>query len=78
MNKNIQNINTQIAEYKRNVVNHPLCNQLNSIEDVQKLMEFHVYAVWDFMSLLKGLQIELTSTTRYPSSLRDLQACVPE
>ena len=63
MNKNIQHINTQISEYKRDVINHPLYNQLNSIEDVQKLMEIHVYAVWDFMSLLKGLQIELTSTT---------------
>ena len=63
MHKNIQHINTQIAEYKKDVVNHPLYNQLNTIEDVQKLMEIHVYAVWDFMSLLKGLQIELTCTT---------------
>ena len=63
MNPNIQYINNQIAKYKKDVVNHPLYNQLNSIEDIQKLMEIHVYAVWDFMSLLKGLQIELTSTT---------------
>ena len=63
MNKNIQHINTQISEYKKSVVNHPLYSQLNTIEDVQKLMEIHVYAVWDFMSLLKGLQIELTCTT---------------
>ena len=63
MNKNIQHINNQIAEYKKDVINHPLYNQLNTIEDVQKLMEIHVYAVWDFMSLLKGLQIELTCTT---------------
>jgi len=63
MNKNIQHINTQISEYKQAVINHPLYNQLNTIEDVQKLMEIHVYAVWDFMSLLKGLQIELTCTT---------------
>ena len=62
MNKNIQHINTQISEYKKAVVNHPLYSQLNTIEDVQKLMEIHVYAVWDFMSLLKGLQIELTCT----------------
>ena len=63
MNKKIQHINTHISEYKKAVVNHPLYNQLNTIEDVQKLMEIHVYAVWDFMSLLKGLQIELTCTT---------------
>jgi len=63
MNKNIQHINTQISEYKLAIVNHPLYSQLNTIEDVQKLMEIHVYAVWDFMSLLKGLQIELTCTT---------------
>ena len=63
MNNNIQHINTQISEYKKAVVNHPLYSQLNTIEDVQKLMEIHVYAVWDFMSLLKGLQIDLTCTT---------------
>tara|TARA_B110000908_G_scaffold96313_1_gene113879 strand:+ start:1118 stop:1858 length:741 start_codon:yes stop_codon:yes gene_type:complete len=63
MNNNIQHINTQISEHKKAVINHPLYNQLNTIEDIQKLMEIHVYAVWDFMSLLKGLQIELTCTT---------------
>ena len=63
MNNNIKHINNQISEYKKAVINHPLYNQLNTIEDVQKLMEIHVYAVWDFMSLLKGLQIELTCTT---------------
>ena len=63
MNKNIQHINTQIYEYKKAVINHPLYSQLNTIEDIQGLMEIHVYAVWDFMSLLKGLQIELTCTS---------------
>ena len=63
MNKNIQKINSQISDYKLAIVNHPLYNKLNTIEDVQKLMEYHVYAVWDFMSLLKALQIELTCIT---------------
>ena len=63
MNKNIQKINSQISDYKLAIVNHPLYNQLKTVEDVQKLMEYHVYAVWDFMSLLKALQIELTCTT---------------
>ncbi|MAX68525.1 MAG: heme oxygenase [Flavobacteriales bacterium] len=62
MNPKILEVNKNIQSYKEEIVNHPLYNQLNTIEDVQKLMEIHVYAVWDFMSLLKGLQIELTCT----------------
>ena len=62
MNPKINQINSQIYKYKQDVVNHPLYTRLNTIEDVRKLMETHVFAVWDFMSLLKGLQIELTST----------------
>ena len=62
MNKNIQKINSQISDQKLAIVNHPLYTKLKTIEDVQKLMEYHVYAVWDFMSLLKALQIQLTCT----------------
>ena len=62
MNPKIIEINKNIQSYKEEIVSHPLYRQLNTIDDIQKLMEIHVYAVWDFMSLLKGLQIELTCT----------------
>ena len=62
MNPKILEVNKNIQSYKEEIVNHPLYSQLNTIDDIQKLMEIHVYAVWDFMSLLKGLQIELTCT----------------
>ena len=60
MNPKILEVNKNIQSYKEEIVSHPLYSQLNTIDDIQKLMEIHVYAVWDFMSLLKGLQIELT------------------
>ena len=62
MNPKILEVNKNIQSYKEEIVSHPLYRQLNTIDDIQKLMEIHVYAVWDFMSLLKGLQIELTCT----------------
>ena len=63
MNPNIIEINKQLTKYRLDIVNHPLYNSLKEIKDIAVLMEFHVYAVWDFMSLLKALQFKLTCTT---------------
>ena len=55
------NIEKELAEYKQELRNHPLYENINSIEDIKTFMESHVFAVWDFMSLLKFLQLKLTN-----------------
>ena len=63
MNPRIVEINKNIQSYKEEIVNHALYKKMNSVEDIAVLMEHHVYAVWDFMSLLKALQSILTCTS---------------
>lgn len=59
----IENINASIQPQKDILLNHPLYKKVQNLEDLRRFLESHVYAVWDFMSLLKALQSKLTSTT---------------
>jgi hypothetical protein len=60
MNHRIKAIQENIAPLRKQIIEHPVYAKINSMEDLRIFMEHHIYAVWDFMSLLKSLQNNLT------------------
>lgn len=58
----IQQLTQELAPLQQQIVAHSLYNKVNSIDALNTFMEYHVFAVFDFMSLLKALQIHLTQT----------------
>ena len=56
----IVTLQQQLAPARQRLTSHSVYQSLHTLEDLRVFMEHHVFAVWDFMSLLKALQRELT------------------
>ena len=60
MNIQTERIKESINPLTDKIVHHKLYSAIEDIQDMRIFMQYHVYAVWDFMSLLKSLQKNLT------------------
>lgn len=62
LKKMIVNFKLKLLPLRKKLQEHKIYKSIKSIEDIRLFMEQHVFAVWDFMSLLKQLQNQLSST----------------
>ncbi|KAI6189234.1 hypothetical protein M3Y98_00440600 [Aphelenchoides besseyi] len=56
----IRRLERRIAPLQDKLAKHPLYEAVRDVDELRYFMQNHVFAVWDFMSLLKYLQRSLT------------------
>jgi hypothetical protein len=54
-----RSVELKVRELAAEVCNHSVFAALTSMQAVRVFMEHHVWAVWDFMSILKSIQAEV-------------------
>lgn len=80
MSHQIEKIKRTIEPLRQEIINHKVYSAIKDIDDLKVFMQFHIYAVWDFMSLLKTLQSNLTCTTApwFPKGNADTRYLINE
>jgi pyrroloquinoline quinone (PQQ) biosynthesis protein C len=78
--KFIDNLQAALVPIRQEIVQHPLYENIQTLHDVRVFTQHHIYAVWDFMSLLKSLQNHLTCTSVpwFPTEDRDSRYLINE
>ncbi|WP_077217030.1 DUF3050 domain-containing protein [Piscirickettsia litoralis] len=56
MKSRVLQLNDKLSPLVSEINNHPVYDEIKSIDKLRIFMENHVFAVWDFMCLLKALQ----------------------
>src|SRR5258708_31808120 len=63
MNEHLERIKKATEPLRQQIINHKVYSAINDMDDLKIFMQYHVFAVWDFMSLLKAMQNNLTCTS---------------
>src|SRR5882757_10502497 len=63
MNEHLEKIKKAMEPLRQQIINHKVYSAIKDIDDLKVFMQYHIFAVWDFMSLLKVLQNNLTCTS---------------
>ncbi len=66
---------TRLQSLRKQLLDHPLYAAVNNVAALRCFMEQHVFAVWDFMSLLKRLQHEVTCISVPWQPPADAESC---
>jgi hypothetical protein len=80
MNDPIEKLRNSIALLREEIIHHKVYGAIENLTELRIFMHYHVYAVWDFMSLLKTLQNNLTCTSVpwFPKGLADTRYLINE
>lgn len=59
----LEGIKQSIEPLRQQIIGHKVYTSIRNLDELRIFMEYHIFAVWDFMSLLKALQNNLTCTS---------------
>jgi hypothetical protein len=70
----------RVKALKEQLTAHPIYESVKTLRDLRCFMEHHIYAVWDFMSLLKALQAAVApaQTPWMPSARPEMRRFINE
>ncbi len=75
-----QQLEATLAPFRDRLLDHPLYRHLGDAENIRTFMMAHVFAVWDFQSLLKALQrlVTCVDVPWLPTEHRDARRLLNE
>ena len=82
--QDISSIKNELEALQNRLDRHPINEAIDSLDKLKVFMSHHIFSVWDFMNILKGLQLEFTCMTipwrpvKYPELARLIHEIVLE